>query len=105
MTDRDPYKELTDLVAQYPDLVFDSIGYQELSPSIVEANQEGIDKVSEVLEYAVHGFVRFQNFKPRKDGTIAVRCQTVWDRNFTGVSYFPLENFKQKVTDKDKIDV
>jgi hypothetical protein len=91
---RNYYEELDALRSDYPDLTFESKGYEEIPDNVKEANAEGIAKVEEVLKQCVKSFVRFQNFKPRKDGTVAVRCQTRWSAGFTGVSYFPLENFQ-----------
>ena len=88
------YEELSQVMKDYPDLVFNNDGYQQLSDEVIEANQKGFDRVTELLKQSVAGFVRFQNFKPRKDGTFAVRCQTKWDSSFIGVSYFPLDDFK-----------
>lgn len=94
MSDVNYYKELNKLREEYPDLTFNNDGYQNIPVEIREANKTGQQKIEELLKEAVKGFVEFQNFKPRKDGTYAVRCQTKWDAQFTGVSYFPLENFQ-----------
>lgn len=94
MGDINYHEELVRLMEQYPDLIFDNDGYENISEVTKEANAEGIKKIEELLKEAVHGFVRFQNFKPRKEGSFCVRCQTKWSESFTGVSYFPLENFK-----------
>jgi hypothetical protein len=44
-----------------------------------------------------HGFVRFQNFKPCKDGSVSVRLQAHYndEGSFTGVMYIPLTSFKE----------
>ena len=88
------YEELNKLKEEFPDLVFNNDGYQEIPAAIKEANADGIAKIEELLKIAVANFIRFQNFKPRKDGTFAIRCQTKWAPWFTGVSYFPMENFQ-----------
>mgnify|MGYP001588013032 CR=1 FL=1 len=88
------YEELSQLMEEYPELVFCNDGYENIPIEVREANADGIAKVEKLLKVAIKDFVYFQNFKPRKDGSTAVRCQTKWDHSFTGVSYFPLENFR-----------
>ena len=91
---RNFYDELTQCIKEYPELVFTNNGYEEIPYEIKVFNAEGFLKVEAILKVCVKDFVRFQNFKPRKDGSIAVRCQTHWAPHFTGVSYFPLDNFQ-----------
>lgn len=88
------FDELEALRLAYPALTLNNDGYEELPSTVKAANADAIQKVEAVLKQAVADFVRFQNFKPRKDGTFAVRCQTRWSPHFTGVSYFPMENFQ-----------
>jgi hypothetical protein len=88
------HAELSAVMRSNPDLIFGNDGYQELDPDTITANQGAFDKVTALLTESVPDFVRFQNFKPRKDGTTAVRCQTRWDASFTGVTYIPLDDFK-----------
>lgn len=88
------YEELNKLREQYPELTFDNEGYENIPDDVRERNIEGNQKIEELLNKSVHAFVKFQNFKPRKDGSFAIRCQTMWSDFFQGVSYFPLENFK-----------
>ena len=90
---RNFHAELSAAMEAYPDLVFMNHGYERLPDPVIEANKEGISRVEEILSVAVADFVCFQNFKPRKDGSIAVRCQTMWAPWFQGVSYFPLDDF------------
>jgi len=87
------FEELEALRLAYPDLTRNTHGYENIDPDVFAANAEGVAKIEALLKQAVSGFVRFQNFKPRKDGTFAIRCQTRWAAHFTGVSYFPMENF------------
>lgn len=87
------FEELEALRLAYPDLTYDNHGYDNIDKDVFEANSEGVKSIEVLLKAAVKGFVRFQNFKPRKDGTFAVRCQTKWNERFVGVSYFPMENF------------
>lgn len=79
---------LTELKEQFPDLTFDNNGYQYLSPAIKERHKEQIEEISSIMKEQFPHFVRFDNFKPRKDGTFAIRCQTHWDSSFVGVEYF-----------------
>jgi hypothetical protein len=92
----DAYTELTKIMEANPALVFDNDGYDKLSPEIVEANKDAIKSIENILKQCVKGFVSFQNFKPRRDGSTAVRYQ-VWyndEGSFTGVAYTSLEKFK-----------
>lgn len=91
---RNFFDELTQCINRYPELVFDNDGYEQLPREVIERNREGINKIEAILKVCVSDFCSFQNFKPRKDGSIAIRCQTRWSDYFRGVSYFPLENFK-----------
>jgi hypothetical protein len=89
------FNELSQLMHDFPELVFDSQGYQELHKDVISRNQVGFDKVSTILKLTVPTFVRFQNFKPQNNGTFALRMQTRWDERFTGVEYINLERFKR----------
>jgi hypothetical protein len=88
------FNELSQLMHDFPELVFDNQGYQRLSKDVISRNQVGFDKVSEILKVTVSNFVEFQNFKPQNNGTFALRMQTRWDERFTGVEYISLDNFK-----------
>ena len=92
------YDKLTAIILSNPDLLFDNDGYENLHSSIVERNKPAIKQVEEILSSCVKGFVRFQNFKPRKNGEISVRCQLYYDdqRTFIGVEYIPLGWFKER---------
>ena len=94
MTEINFYEELNKLREEYPALTFNNEGFQNIPNDVREANIEGQNKIEELLQKSVKDFVRFQNFKPRKDGSFDIRCQTKWAPWFTGVSYFPLENFQ-----------
>lgn len=93
MTERNYFEELDALRLAYPDLTYNNHGFDNIPKNVREANAEGQEKIEAILKETVRDFVKFQNFKPRKDGSFAVRCQTKWSPYFTGVSYFPLENF------------
>jgi hypothetical protein len=88
------FEALSGVLERHPDLLFNNDGYERLSPKIVEANKSAIEEIEKLLRESVVDFVSFQNFKPRKDGSITVRCQTRWAPWFTGVTYIPLDNFK-----------
>lgn len=94
MTDINYFEELNRLREQYPELTFNNHGYENIPKDVRARNQEGHDAIEDLLKKSVYGFVRFQNFIPRKDGSFAIRCQTRWPDFFVGVSYFPLEDFK-----------
>jgi len=89
--------KLRDLMEKYPQLIFDNNGYEKLSPEIVLTNKSAIKEIEVILKKYVKGFVSFQNFKPRKDGSIAVRYQVLYDDEgtFTGVAYTDLSVFEE----------
>ncbi len=91
MTDYDKIIEIKD---KYPQLTFNNKGYECLSKDIQESHKEIIKELSDILKRNIEGFVKFNNFKPRKDGTYVVRVQYHWDKSFTGVGYFNIEAFK-----------
>lgn len=88
------FEELDALRQAYPALTFQNDGYENIPKDVRAANQEGHDKIEAILKETVSTFVRFQNFKASSDGRFYIRCQTRWDERFTGVHYFPLEDFK-----------
>lgn len=93
----DAFTELTAIMEANPDLVFNNNGYENLSKEVREANRDAIQHIEAILKECVKGFVSFQNFRPRKDGSTDVRYQ-VWyndEGSFTGVAYTDLEQFKE----------
>jgi len=80
---------LIDLFKAYPELTFNNEGYDKLDSAVMLRNKEGIEKIESILAKCIAGFVRFQNFKPCKDGSIKVRYQVYYDetRTFIGVAY------------------
>lgn len=94
MSEINYYEQLNKLREEYPALTFNNEGYENIPQEVREVNKEGNEKIETILKNTVAGFVKFQNFKPRSDGSYAVRCQTKWSDFFTGVTYIPLENFR-----------
>lgn len=92
------HDELVRLAKEYKALVFQNDGYEELPGTVIEDNRQGFDEITSILREHVEGFVRFQNFKRRADGSLCIRCQTRWSPSFTGVSYISLEDFKKEPT-------
>jgi len=92
------YEELNKIMESNPDLVFDNDGYQRLPDAIVEANKDAIERIEILMKKHDKDFVSFQNFKPRSDGSIAMRYQAIWNYHpyFIGVVYTPMEDFKPK---------
>jgi hypothetical protein len=88
------HEELSAIMRSNPALIFWNDGYEELPRETIAENQAAFDKVTDLLTESVADFVRFQNFKPRRDGSTDIRCQTKWSETFTGVTYLPLDNFK-----------
>jgi hypothetical protein len=93
MTD---FERLSEIMKESPDLVFFNHGYENLPQEVVAANKAAISEIETILKTCVKGFVSFQNFKPRKDGSTYVRYQVRYndEGSFTGVAYTPLELFK-----------
>lgn len=87
--------QIESFIKDYPELTLDSKGYEELSSSIVHSHKHVIDKLESILRSGSPDFVRFQNFKPRKDGSVAVRCQVRYSPYFTGVVYYELSDFEE----------
>lgn len=84
---------LEEIQRDYPHLTFDNNGYEYLSKDIKQSHKDQIKEVSSIIEKNLKGFVRFDNFKPRKDGSIDVRVQFYWSESFVGVGYFPIKEF------------
>lgn len=86
---------------QYPELTFNNDGYQYLKPAVREQHAEQIKEIAAIMKEQFPRFVEFNNFKPRKDGTYSIRCQTYWSESFIGVEYFTEENFLETTSDSD----
>jgi hypothetical protein len=94
-------KELIRIKENNPQLIFDNNGYEYLSPKVREENKEAIEEVSNLLKESLNGFSRFDNFKPRKDGSFSVRCQYNYNHGekglpFYGVGYFGINEFENE---------
>ena len=90
------YETLVKIQKEFPELTFDNNGYEYLDKEVKERHKEQIDLISEILKKEIEGFIRFDNFKPRKNGTFDVRVQYYWDKSsFSGVGYFKIEDFKE----------
>ena len=85
--------KLTSILNEYPDLIYDNNGYEYLKKEVRDRLKPQINEIEELLSKSIEGFVEFNNFKPRPDGTFDVRCQYKWDYRFTGVGYFPINDF------------
>jgi len=85
---RNKFNRLKEIQEEFPELTFFNEGYQYLKKEIQESHKDQIAEISEILKELVDGFTEFNNFKPRKDGTIVVRLQYHWDAMFVGVGYF-----------------
>lgn len=98
MKETNNYKRLVELQKQYPELTYDNHGYDEISDDVVARHQEQIKEISSILEQEITDFVRFQNFKVLKNGTIDVRCQVRYDSTigFIGVAYYNLVTFNEQ---------
>lgn len=89
------YNKLIEFQQKYPELTFQNNGYEYLSTDVKKRYAEQIKEISELLKQCIEGFVEFNNFKLRKNGSFAVRVQYQWSPAFTGVGYFNIEDFKE----------
>lgn len=90
-------EKLLQIIKDYPELTFDNDGYQYIDKDILEKHKDVIKLINMILSKYIGGFSKFNNFKPRKDGTLAVRCQYNWNFNsnensFIGVGYFNIDD-------------
>ena len=95
MTATETYNKLMEIKDQFPELTFNNDGYEYISPSIREAHKEQIKQIEDLLRPVIPTLRRFDNFKPRKDGSFAIRCQYGWSESFTGVGYFEKADFEK----------
>lgn len=98
MTTNKYYNRLKEIQKTYPKLTFDNNGYEYIRKELNE-HKDVVEEISEILRNTIKGFVEFNNFKPRKNGSFSVRCQYNWgahdnSRSFVGVGYFEIEQFK-----------
>lgn len=95
MNKQEAFARLMQIGEQYPELIFDNHGYQYLKPEVIAQHKEQIEEISTIMKEQFPRFVSFNNFKPRKDGTYSIRCQTHWSVSFIGVEYFTEEYFQE----------
>lgn len=94
LTNAECYYKLLLFQKEYPKLTFDNQGYEYLNHKIQESHKKQIKEISDILKKSIEGFVRFDNFKLRENGTFDVRCQYYWDISFCGVGYFNINEFR-----------
>lgn len=86
---------LIELKNQFPALTFDNNGYEYISPDVRELHAEQISEIGELIKQLDSSFVKFFNFKPRKDGSFAVRYDCYYDQStiyFIGVHYLVIND-------------
>lgn len=88
-------EKLESYARDFPGLVFQNDGYQEMPAADKERLAPQIAELEALLKEHVWGFVRFQNFKRRPEGHLALRCQVFYndERSFVGVSYIDVRAF------------
>lgn len=96
MTITEAFIRLMEIRKENPDLTFDNQGYEYLSPEVKEKHKEQIEEISSIMKKFFPYFRRFDNFKPRKDGTFSIRFQGDWSNSFTGVYYFGEIDFTEQ---------
>ena len=86
-------KVLKTILKKHPALIYDNEGYDNIDKSTLsELDLKAIEEINSILKEKIEGYKYFQNFKPRKDGTFAIRCQCAYSPHFTGVVYIPMED-------------
>ena len=82
-------QKLIEFKDNFPELTFDNNGYEYLSPEIRDKYKNEITEISEIMKSIDSGFLEFNNFKPREDGSFSIRYQGIYDRQtyFKGVCY------------------
>jgi hypothetical protein len=98
-TTNEYYNRLKELKDRFPQLTFDNDGYEYISSDVKESHREQIEEIESILRETVAGFYRFDNFKPRKDGSFAIRLHYNYNHGedglpFDGVGYFDIKEFK-----------
>jgi hypothetical protein len=92
------HEEIKSIFDQNPELCFENEGYQYLPPHVREAKKEQIDRIEEILNEHVLGFVKFFNFR-NNNGEIRLRFDYDWGAegggtHFTGVGYVKLDHLR-----------
>lgn len=101
------YQELLSIQQRFPVLTYQNRGYDEIDRSVfTEEEQKADARAGEILKGCIEDFRRFQNFKLRAKGEIAVRFQYVWDKalnptSFTGVGYLLLTELRDGFLKKE----
>ena len=97
-------KTMNDFLKEYPELIFNNDGYEYLSNDITDKYAEQIKEIESILRQVIQGFIKFNNFKPCKDGSFKVRCQCVWALSpyFIGVDYFSVEEIDEEIKELNK---
>ena len=88
------YDKLKEYQKNYPSLTFDNNGFEYLSMEVKESHKEQISEINNILKKEISGFIYFDNFKPRKNGTFSIRYQCHWSESFIVVGYTDIEDFK-----------
>jgi hypothetical protein len=91
------HEELQKIQADYPALTFQNKGYQYLSPEVLDAHKDQIDRITEILREHVTGFSEFYNFRHDKEGAVVLRFNYNWGAAegtmyYQGVGYLKLDH-------------
>ena len=92
MEEKEVYDKIREYQKKYPALTFNNDGYEYLPMEVRETHKVQIAEIEVLLKSIIAGFVEFNNFKPRKDGSFAIRYQCYWDASFRGVGYSEVTN-------------
>lgn len=94
ITNINAYYKLILIKNKNPKLTINNNGYEYLSDEVKKLHKKEIIEITEILKLLIPDFVEFNNFKPRKNGSFAIRCQCRWSSWFTGVCYFDIKDLK-----------
>ncbi len=85
------YSRIIFLQKKFPNLTYQNKDYDTLQKSeLSEEELLAFNEIENILKIHVKDFVKFNHFKLRKNGDIALRFQYHWSNMFTGVGYLKI---------------
>ena len=98
------YDTLIQIQKQFPALTFQNEGYEYIDRRKFTPEEKTADStVASILHEHIKHFVRFDNFRVRKDGELTVRFQYHWSDSFTGVGYLSVRELLHGFDKPDEV--
>lgn len=98
------YDTLIQIQKQFPALTFQNEGYEYINRTKFTLEERAADStVASILHEHIKHFVRFDNFRIRKDGELTVRFQYHWSDSFTGVGYLSVRELLHGFDKPDEV--